>query len=82
MTEKKEAVKLTAMETLIAEKTAGLSLATLEDPNFPKVGLIGAMAWVVAKRSDATLKFEDFMNDHTLDECLEISGLADVAEEV
>lgn len=74
MTEKTE-VKLTAMETLIAEKTAGLSIATLEDPNFPKVGLIGAMAWVVAKRKDTNLTFDDFMNGHTLDECLEIAGL-------
>ena len=79
--ENKKDVRLTAMETLIAEKTAGLSIATLEDPNFPKVGLIGAMAWVVAKREQADLKFEDFMNEHTLEECLEIAGLADKVEE-
>lgn len=68
---------LTAAEMSIAERTAGLSIATLEDPNFPKIDILGALAWVHAKRSEPTLTFKAFMESHTLDQITEVLGLED-----
>lgn len=68
--------QLTAGEMAIAERTAGLSIATLEDPNFPKVNILGALGWVHAKRSDQNLKFEDYMNAHTLEQITEQLGIS------
>jgi len=69
---------LTGAELSMAERKAGLSIATLEDPNFPKIDLLGALAWVHAKREDANLKFEFFMSTHTLEQ---ITGLLGLNEE-
>jgi len=74
--------QLTAAEMSIAERTAGLSVATLEDPNFPKVDLLGALGWVYAKRSDLTLSFKAYMETHTLTQITEELGLADVDDDV
>jgi len=71
---------LTAGEMAMAERTAGMSIATLEDPNYPKVGLLGAMAWVLAKRDDVKLKYDDFMNSNTLEQITESLGLNDDEE--
>lgn len=68
---------LTAGEMALAEKTAGLSVATLEDPNFPKVDLLAAMAWVYTRREDNKVTFSDFKDSKTLNEITEILGLAD-----
>ena len=73
--------QLKAAEMSLAERKAGLSIATLEDPNFPKVDLLGALAWVYTKREDQNLKFEDFMADKTLEDLTEILGLVDADEE-
>lgn len=61
----------------LAERKSGLSIATLEDPEYPKVELLGAIGWVYAKRSEPTLSFEDFMNSRTLEQITEELGLAD-----
>lgn len=53
--------ELTAFEESMAERTAGMSLASLEDKDAPKVGLLGALAWVHHKRTEPTLAFETFM---------------------
>lgn len=53
--------ELTAFEESIAERTAGMSLASLEDPAAPKVGLLGALAWVHHKREEPTLTFDAYM---------------------
>lgn len=72
---------LTAAEMSIAERTSKLSVATLEDPNFPKVDLLGALAWVNAKRTDPTLKFKDYMESHTLEQITNELGIEDDEEE-
>ena len=68
---------LTAAEMSIAERAAGLAVTTLEDPNFPKVDLLGALAWVHAKRSEPTLTFKAYMESHTLDQISDALGLAE-----
>lgn len=70
-----------AAELSLAERTAGLSIATLEDPNFPKTDLLIAMAWVIAKRQDPTITFKAFGEAHTLKEVTEFLGLHDDDEE-
>lgn len=72
---------LTAGEMALAEKTAGLSIATLEDANFPKVDLLAALAWVYARREDPKVKFEEFKDKHTLTEITEMLGLGDDEDE-
>lgn len=68
--------QLTAFEMSMAEKTAGLSIATLEDANFPKVDLLGALAWVWRKREHPTLTFKDFMQNTSLEAITSILGLS------
>lgn len=68
--------QLTAAEMSVAERTAGLSIASLEDANFPKVDLLGALAWVYQKRSNPTLSFKDFMANITLDQITSILGMS------
>lgn len=68
---------LTAFEMSMAEKKAGLSIATLEDPNYPKVDLLGALGWVHAKREEPTLKFEDYMKTRTLEQITDELGITD-----
>lgn len=72
---------LTAGEMARAEKEAGLSIATLEDANFPKVNLLAALAWVYTRRDDNKVTFDAFKDTKTLEEITEILGLADDDEE-
>jgi hypothetical protein len=62
---------LTAGEMAMAEKTAGLSIATLEDPNFPKVDLLAALAWVYDRRENPKTTFNDFKDSKTLEQIAE-----------
>lgn len=52
---------LTAFEESMAERAAGVSLASLEDDDAPKVAILGALAWAHTKRDEPTLTFEDYM---------------------
>lgn len=65
---------LSAKEMGLAERTAGLAISTLEDPNYPKADLLAALGWVIAKRENASLKYEDYA-DRTLDEITKDLGL-------
>ena len=64
-----------AAELSVAERKAGLSLATLEDPNYPKADLLIALGWVVAKREKPDLSFEEYGNSVTLEEVTESLGI-------
>lgn len=64
-----------AAELSIAERKAGLSLTTLEDPNYPKADLLIALGWVVAKRNEPELTFEEYGNSRTLEEVTKELGL-------
>lgn len=72
---------LTAGEMATAERVAGLSIATLEDPNFPKVDLLAALAWVYSKREEPKVSFDDFKDAKTLEQITEILGLSDDEDE-
>lgn len=52
---------LTAFEESTAERTAGMSLGSLEDADAPKVALLGALAWVHVKRGEPTLTYDAYM---------------------
>lgn len=71
---------LTSREVGIAEKKAGISIASLEDPNFPKVDLLIALGWVGAKRSNPTLTFEAYGDSKTLNEVMDDLGFNDDEE--
>lgn len=66
-----------AAELSKAEKTAGLSLATLEDPNYPKADLLIALGWVIALRDDKTLTFEQYGESRTMEEITNELGIAE-----
>jgi hypothetical protein len=66
---------LTAAEMSIAERAAGLSITTLEDPDYPKVDLLAALGWVHAKRSDTALSFKAYKESRTLTEITEQLGM-------
>ncbi len=72
---------LSAFEMSMAEQTAGLSVATLEDPNFPKVDLLGALGWVNAKRAEPTLTFRAYMESRTLTQITDELGLNEDGDE-
>ncbi|WP_148222537.1 hypothetical protein [Rhodococcus opacus] len=75
---KKNAIQtMKAAELSMAERKAGLSLATLEDPNYPKADLLIALGWVIAKRDNPTLTFEDYGFSKTLEEITEELGLGE-----
>ena len=65
---------LKAAELAIAERTAGISIATLDDPNYPKTDLLIALAWVLYKRDNPTVTFKDFGMKFTLSEITEQLG--------
>lgn len=73
MSNKIETMK--AAELSIAERTAGLSLATLEDPNYPKADLLIALGWVIAKRENQNLTFKEYGESYTMEEITEQLGL-------
>lgn len=66
--EKNKLQTMKAREMSLAEKTAGLSLATLEDPNYPKADLLIALGWVIALRDNPKLTFEEYGDSKTLEE--------------
>lgn len=69
-----------AAELSMAERKAGISIATLEDPNFPKTDLLIALGWVVARRDNPKLTFEEYGNSKTLEEIIDELGLKEEAE--
>lgn len=69
--------QMTAAEMSAAERQAGLSISSLEDPQAPKVDLLSALAWVAARRHEPGLEFAEFQQRHTLDELMEHLGLGD-----
>lgn len=73
MSNKIETMK--AAELSIAERKAGLSLATLEDPNYPKADLLIALGWVIAKREDPSLTFEKYGEQYTMDDITKQLGI-------
>lgn len=75
--EKNAIQTMKAAELSMAERKAGLSLATLEDPNYPKADLLIALGWVIAKRENPTLTFEDYGYSKTLEEITSDLGLGE-----
>lgn len=65
---------LTGAEIAIAERTAGVSVDSLEDHDYPSAPIMGALAWVAKKRHEPTLAYDDFMQRYTLTEIAEILG--------
>ena len=57
--------ELTAFEVSMAESAVGLSTELLAKPGAPKLGLMGALAWVHRKREEPTLTFDAYMKSVT-----------------
>lgn len=72
---------LTAAETAMAERKAGQSIATLGNENFPQVGLIGALGWIVHRRHDQRMTFDAYMASRTVNEITRELGLGDDDDE-
>lgn len=74
---------LTAAETALAERTVGQSIATLGNPKYPTAGLLGALGWVLHRRTDSKLGYDKYMASRTLAEItkeLRLSGDDEDAE--
>lgn len=67
--------EMKAGELAIAERAAGLSISTLEDPNYPKTPLLIALGWVLEKRANPTLTMDDYGMKYSLTEIVEQLGL-------
>lgn len=72
---------LTAGETAMAERKAAQSITTLGNDAFPQVGLIGALGWVMARRTDPRLTYERYMDTHKLADITRELGLSDAEAE-
>lgn len=66
---------LTAAETAAAEREAGQSVTTLGNDRFPQVRLLGALGWVLARRSTPALKFDHYMSSRTVNDITRELGL-------
>lgn len=67
---------LTAAETAMAERKAAQGITTLGNMNFPQATLVGALGWVMARRSDQRLTFDAYMSSRTLTEITRELGLS------
>lgn len=65
---------LTMAEINQAETIAGKSIQQLADTKAPNARLMTAVAFVIAKREDATLNFEKFEAEATLEAVMRIIG--------
>lgn len=75
---------LTAAETAMAERKAAQSITTLGNDSFPQVGLLGALGWVQARRTDPRLTYERYMESHTVSQIsaeLGLTGETDAEDE-
>ena len=72
--------ELTAKEMSIAERTAGQSITSLDNPDAPKVGLLTALAWVVLKRETPTLTYAE-VEELSFSKITEALGLDDEDDE-
>lgn len=72
---------LTAAESAMAERKAAQSIATLGNEQFPQVGLLGALGWVLARRADPRLTYESYMGSRKVSEITAELGLTGGDEE-
>ena len=68
--------ELTAKELMDAERKAGQSITSLDDPNAPKIGLMTALVWVIKRKDDKSFKYEDAL-DMPFTSLMETLGLED-----
>lgn len=66
---------MTAAETALAEKQAAQSITTLGNDAYPQVGLIGALGWVMARRTDQRITFARYMETHKISDITRELGL-------
>jgi hypothetical protein len=68
---------LTAGETALAERQAAQSITTLGNEAFPQAGIIGALGWVLYRRSDPRMTYQKYMESRTLNAITRELGLVD-----
>jgi hypothetical protein len=73
---------LTAAETALAEKQAGQSIVTLGNLGYPQTALLGALGWVLHRRTDPRMTFAAYMEGRTLTEITRELHLGSDDEEV
>lgn len=66
---------LTAAESAMAERKAGQSITTLGNDAFPQVALIGALGWVLKRRSEQRLTYEAYMQGRKVSDISRELGL-------
>lgn len=67
---------LTAAETAMAERQAAQSITTLGNERHPQAQLIGALGWVLHRRTHPSVKFNDYMSGRTLTDITRELGLS------
>lgn len=81
----KKTVKGNRIETLSAkamsqaERAAGVSITSLEDPNaLGKADILAALGWVIATRDEGyTGTYDEYADSHTLTEITTALGISD-----
>lgn len=63
---------LTASEINMAEQAAKMGMGIFAEPDKPQVGLKAALAWVLERRTDNKLGYQQYMNNHTLAQINEV----------
>lgn len=66
---------LTAAETAMAERKAGQSITTIGNEAYPQAALLGALGWVMHRRTDSRVTYDSYMASHTLTEITRELGL-------
>lgn len=67
---------LTAAETAMAERQAAQSITTLGNEAFPQANLIGALGWVLFRRTDQRMTFAKYMESRRLNDITKELGLS------
>lgn len=61
---------LNALEEGMAEEAAGEPLTNIEEPDAPKVRIYCALAWVVKRRTEPSLSFDEYLKTHRFRDAL------------
>lgn len=72
---------LTAGETAMAERQSGQGITTLGNERFPQANIIGALGWVLHRRTDPKMTFDKYMSSRKLSDITKELGLGDDDEE-
>jgi hypothetical protein len=72
---------LTMAETALVESKSGQPITNFGNLDRPQTALIGAVGWVVFRRTDQRITYESYMSSRTMDDVIKELGFNDDDEE-